>query len=124
MGRRAAERKMIDQCVITRATGELVTDPDSGEVTETRTPIYSGKCEVASKNSSTAEPEAGGHEFTEVSRQVKIPANAVEVRDGDVVKMTASRLNAFTVGKEYRVDGYTPDTYDTAARLPVKELTS
>jgi hypothetical protein len=46
------------------------------------------------------------------------------VKDGDVVKLTESLLNAFTVGKEYRVDGFTPDTYDTAARLPVKELTS
>jgi hypothetical protein len=76
MGRRAAERKMVDSCIIRRATGETVTDPDSGEVTQVWTEVYSGKCEVASKNTSTAEPEAGGHEFTEVSSTVKIPANA------------------------------------------------
>jgi hypothetical protein len=124
MGRRAAERKMVDSCIITRATGETVTDPDTGEVTQVRTTIYDGKCEVASKNASTAEPEAGGHAFVEVSRTVKIPANAADVKDGDVVKLTTSLLNTFTVGKEYRVDGFTPDSYDTAARLPVKELTS
>lgn len=124
MGRRAAERQMIDQCIITRGSGQKVTDPVTGKVTVTDTVVYTGKCQVVSKNSSTAEPEAGGHEFIVVSRTVKIPMNSADVKDGDVVKMTASKLNTFTVGKKYRVDGYTPDSYDTAARLPVKELTS
>jgi hypothetical protein len=55
---------------------------------------------------------------------VHIPANAADVVDGDVVTVTASLLNAFTVGKQYRVEGFTPDSFDTAARLPVKEMTS
>jgi hypothetical protein len=59
-----------------------------------------------------------------VSRQVHIPTNAADVRDGDVVTITSSLLNEFTVGKQYRVEGFTPDTFDTAARLPVKEMTS
>ena len=53
---------------------------------------------------------------------VNIPANSADVLDGDVVKLTASRLNTFTVGKEYRVEGFTPDTFETASRLPVKEI--
>ena len=32
------------------------------------------------------------------------------------------RVHMFTVGKQYRVSGFTPDTFDTAARLPVKEI--
>ncbi|AYN57277.1 head-to-tail stopper [Arthrobacter phage Bridgette] len=124
MGRRAAERQMVDACVITRPTGQRVTDPTTGKVTIAETTVYTGKCQVVSKNSSTAEPEAGGHSFIAVSRTVKIPMNAADVKDGDVIRMTASKLNAFTAGKKYRVDGYTPDSYDTAARLPVKELTS
>ena len=120
-GRAAAEALMVDECVITRP-GEPVTDNDTGEVTNTGTVVYEGKCQVQSKNSSTANPEAGGAVFTVVSRQVKIPANAAEVLDGDEVKLTKSLLNAFTVGKVYRVEGFTPDTYDTAFRLPVKEI--
>lgn len=123
MGRRAAERKMIDECTI-RRPGALVTDRVTGKVTKISEVIYTGKCEVQSKNSSTASPEAGEHSFTVVSRQVKIPANAADVRDGDVVTLDSSVLNDFTVGKEYVVDGFTPDSYDTAARLPVKETTS
>ena len=120
-GRVMAESLMLDQCTITRP-GEVVTDPETGDVTNTSTEVYAGKCKVQSKDSATANPEAGEHQFTVVSRQVHIPANAADVRDGDVVTLTASALNAFTVGKQYRVAGFTPDTFDTAFRLPVKEV--
>ena len=120
-GRLAAESLMLDACTITRP-GEVVTDPNTGDVTNTSTTVYSGKCKVQSKDSATSSPEAGEASFTVVSRQVHIPANAADIRDGDVVTITASRLNAFTVGKQYRVEGFTPDTFDTAARLPVKEI--
>lgn len=119
--RAEAESLMLDTCTITRP-GEPVTDPETGGVTNSAETVYSGKCKVQSKDSATSSPEAGEHTFTVVSRQVHIPANAADVRDGDVVTITASRLNAFTVGKQYRVSGFTPDTFDTAFRLPVKEI--
>ena len=120
-----AESLMVDECVIRRGPGEPVIDEDTGAVTEgSGTTVYAGKCKVQSKDSATASPDAGGHSFVTVSRQVHIPANAADVRDDDVVEITASLLNEFTVGKRYRVEGFTPDTFDTAARLPVKEMTS
>ena len=120
--RAAAESRMVDECVI-RRPGATVTDPETGDVTsEPGAEVYAGKCEVQTRDTMAASPEAGEHTFTVVARVVKIPANAADVRDGDVVKLTASRLNSFTVGKEYRVDGFTPDTFETAARLPVKEI--
>ena len=119
--REQAESLMLDTCTITRP-GPPATDPNTGDVTNTPTTVYTGKCKVQSKDSATATPEAGEHTFTVVSRQVHIPANAADVQDGDVVTLTASRLNAFTVGKQYRVSGFTPDSFDTAARLPVKEI--
>jgi len=120
-GRAEAESLMLDTCTITRP-GTPVTDPDTGDVTNTPTDVYAGKCKVQSKDSATSNPEAGGATFTVVSRQVHIPANAADVQDGDVVTITASLLNAFTVGKQYRVDGFEPDSFDTAFRLPVKIL--
>lgn len=122
-GRREAESLMLDACTITRP-GEPVTDPNTGNVTNTATTVYTGKCKVQSKDSATSNPEAGEATFTVVSRQVHIPANAADVQDGDVVTITASRLNVFTVGKQYRVAGFTPDSFDTAARMPVKEMLS
>lgn len=119
--REQAESLMLDTCTITRP-GTPVTDPETGTVTNTSTEVYAGKCKVQSKDSATATPDAGEHTFTVVSRQVHIPANAANVKDGDVVTITASLLNAFTVGKKYRVEGFTPDSMDTAARMPVKEI--
>ena len=113
---------MLDACTITRP-GEPVTDPDTGVVTNGSTPVYAGKCKVQSKDSATSSPEAGGHSFTVVSRQVHIPAGSADVRDGDVVTITGAHLSQL-IGKVYRVDGFTPDSYDTAFRLPVKEITS
>jgi len=43
------------------------------------------------------------------------------IRDGDVVTITAAD-SAVRAGKVYRVEGFTPDTFDTAFRLPVKEV--
>ena len=119
--RTQAESLMIDECTITRP-GDPVTNPDTGDVTNTPSTVYAGKCKVQSKDSSVATPDAARASFVVVSRQVHIPANAANVLDDDVVTITASRLNAFTVGKQYRVEGFTPDSFDTAARLPVKEL--
>lgn len=111
---------MVDTCRITSG-GATVTDPETGAVTRTRTTVYEGKCEVKSKALAVSTPEAGGATFTVVSSVVKIPANAAKILDGYEVEITASLLNSFTVGKVYRVEGFTPDTYDTAFRLPVKE---
>lgn len=119
--RAEAESLMLDACTITRP-GAPVTDPDTGNVTNTATTVYTGKCKVQSKDSATSNPEAGEATFTVVSRQIHIPANSADVQDGDVVTITASLLNAFTVGKQYRVDGFEPDSMDTAFRMPVKIL--
>ena len=120
-GRREAESLMVDTCTISRP-GEPVTDPDTGNVTDSMTTIYTGICKVASKDSSVASPDVAGASFTVVSRQVHVPAGVADIQDGDVVTVTASLLNPFGVGKQYRVEGFEPDSFETAARLPVKIL--
>ena len=121
-GRVVAESLMVDACTIQRP-GTPVTDPATGVVTSVLYPVYEGKCKVQSKDSATSSPEAGGQVFVVVSRQVHIPAGAADVRNDDVVTVTASVLNPFGVGRQYRVEGFTPDSFDTAARIPVKEIT-
>jgi hypothetical protein len=115
---------MVDTCTITRRTGQLITDPATGKVTAETVTIYQGKCVVQSKNSATSAPEAGEHQYSIVSRQVHIPMGKAVVLDDDLITMDTSRLTPELVGKQYLVDGYTPDSFDTAARLPVKEMTS
>jgi hypothetical protein len=111
---------MVDECRIW-ALGETVTDYHTGDVTNARTLVYEGRCKVQSRASAVSTPDAGGATFSIVSREVHIPANAAEVLDGYEVEITGSLLNSFTVGKVYRVEGFTPDSYDTAFRIPVKE---
>ena len=111
---------MVDTCRITSG-GEVVTDWQTGDVTSERTLVYEGPCKVQSKAAAIQSAEAGEASFTVVSREVHIPANAAEIRDGYEVEITGSLLNSFTVGKVYRVEGFTPDSFDTAFRLPVKE---
>ena len=120
-GRREAEALMLDSCDVMRP-GEPVTDPETGVVTDSTTPVYSGKCKVQSKDSSVATPDVAGASFVVVSRQVHIPAGVADVKNGDVITVTASLLNPFGVGKQYRGEGFTPDSYETAARIPVKEI--
>jgi hypothetical protein len=120
--RAQAESLMIDACTINRP-GSAVTDPETGVVSNTATLVYSGKCKVQSKDSATSTPEAGESVFIVVSRQVHIPAGVADVRNNDVITVTASVLNPFGVGRRYRVEGFTPDSFDTAARIPVKEIT-
>lgn len=121
-GRAAAEALMLDACTITRPSGTTV-DPETGEIIPNHATIYTGKCKVQSREGQASSPEAGEAAFTVVSRQVHIPAQAVEILDGDVVTVTASTLAPFLVGRKYRVAGWSPDSYDTADRLPVEETT-
>lgn len=121
-GRREAESLMVDACTIVRL-GTPQMDENTGLFVTPEYPVYEGKCKVQSKDSSTSSPESGEAVFVIVSRQVHIPAGAADVVNGDVVTVTASTLNPFGVGRKYRVEGFSPDTYDTAARLPVKEVT-
>ena len=125
-GRAAAERLMVDTCIIRRGASEPVIDEDTGAVTEgSRAVVYEGKCKVQSRSTVSTSPDAGGHSFVVVAREIHIPMDdAGNVRDDDAVELTSSRFNGFTVGKEYRVEGFTPDSFDTAARLPVTEMTS
>lgn len=122
-GRRQANALMIDTCKIT-FPGALVTNPDNGEVTNERRVIYEGPCKVQSKESVSSEAEAGGHTFTVVSRTIHVPATVSGIVDGSEVEILTSVFMASLVGRVYRVEGFTPDTYDTAARIPVKEITS
>ena len=120
--RAQAESLMRDTCTITRP-GVPQLDENTGLLTAPEALVYEGKCKVQSKDSSTASLDAGGAVFRVVSRQVHIPVGVADVRNDDVVTVTASLLNPFGVGRKYRVEGFTPDSFDTAARIPVKEIT-
>lgn len=117
--RKAAERLMVDSCEVRRGNGEPVFNPETGQYESAGALSYTGRCKVQSIRPQAATPEAGGAVFTVVGSEVHVPAGT-DIQDGDVVKITASALSPSLVGVELRVQGFIPDTWDTAYRAPVK----
>ena len=54
--RHEANSLMLDECTITRP-GEPVTDPDTGDVTNSAETVYAGKCKVCLLYTSDAADE-------------------------------------------------------------------
>lgn len=125
-GRAAAERRMVDVCVI-RRSGPAVTDPQTGAVTATWTDVYTGPCEVQESSGFSAagsSPDAGEHTYTVQRYVLKVPMAAVDLIEGDTVTMTASVLDPSLVGRVYRVAQEFAKSFATARRVEVEETTA
>lgn len=125
-GRAAAERLMVDQCVIRRA-GPETTDPVTGVVTPTWTDIYEGRCKVQESSGFAAtgqSPEAGEHAFSVQRYMLHVPMSVTGAAEGDVATITAATLDPSLVGRVYRLDGEFAKSYATARRFEVEETTA
>ena len=120
-GRREAEALMVDACTVTRP-GEPVTDPDTGDVTPSMTPVYTGPCKVQQTISQASNPEAGGHAFTVQDSRVDFPVTAGPLMVDDVVTVTASVLDPQLVGSVFRVIELFHKSMATAQRTRVSEM--
>ena len=121
-GRAAAEALMLDSCKVERP-GDPVTDPESGNVTPSMSPVYEGKCKVQQTMSQGANPSAGSHAFTIQDSRVDFPVSAGPLMVDDVVTITASELDPQLVGTVFRVAELFHKTYATAQRTRVDEVT-
>ena len=121
-GRREAESLMVDACDVMRP-GEPVTDPDTGEVTPSMTPVYSGPCKVQQTISQASNPTAGSHQFTIQDSRVDFPVSAGPLMVDDVVIMRASVLDPQLVGAELRVVELFHKSMATAQRTRVEQAT-
>jgi hypothetical protein len=124
-GRAAAERLMVDACLIRRRTGES-TDPDSGVITPTYSTVYEGKCRVqqSTGSSSATEEDAGEAHQLMVRFEVQIPMSVVGVQADDEVLITASVHDPDLVDREFLVRGLAHKTHAVMRRLQVQEATS
>lgn len=117
-----AESLMVDSCIVDRP-GEAVTDPDSGVVSPSYSPVYEGKCKVQLTASQAGSPEAGGAVFNVQRARVDLPVGVGPIETGDRVRLTAGRFNPALVGNVYRVTELFEKSWPTAQRIPVEELT-
>jgi len=119
-GRREAEALMLDACTVTRP-GAPVTDPETGDVTPSSTPVYSGPCKVQQTISQASNPSAGGHQFTVQDSRVDFPVSAGPLAVSDSVTITASALDPQLVGRTFRVAELFHKSFATAQRTRVEE---
>lgn len=120
--RRDAEALMVDSCIIERP-GESVTDPATGVVTPSYTPVYDGKCKVQQTLAQSSSSEAGGAVYTRQGARLDIPVGAGLVATGDRVRILSAASNPDLVGNVYQLVELFEKSWQTAQRLRVEELT-
>jgi hypothetical protein len=122
-GRSAAEALMIDSCTIKRVTGRS-TDDNTGVVTPTYSTVYTGKCKLQ-RPSGDARRDVAEASIVVAPLELHLPIVGSEgIQTDDVVTVTASTMDADSVGKVFRISGPARGTFRTARRLPVTEVTS
>lgn len=122
MGRRAAEKNMLDTCKVDRPNAKPVTDPVTGKVTRGSAEVYAGKCRLQQTLAQASTKEAGEHQFTEQGIQWQTPVGTGPFRKGDVVTMLTSEMDGQLVGKVYRVEQLFNKSQATSQRCRVVEV--
>jgi hypothetical protein len=112
-GRRAVEALMQDSCVISADPGNANVEIDPVTllpVVPTDAIRYRGKCYVGREFGVSREIQEGGAQVREQMFAVSIPldgpgyvAGAGELREGDLVTITASKLDERLAGEQYTI---------------------
>lgn len=117
---------MLDACTI-RRRGPVTTDPATGVVTPSWTPVYSGPCKIQDSKGFGAAgtaPQSGEHRFTVQGWQLHLPVAATGPTVGDVVTVTAAAVDPALVGRTYHLGNVFAKTYPTAGRFQLEEVVS
>jgi|SRR6185369_13042921 len=121
-GRWAAEKLMIDTCLIEHPTGHS-TNATTGVVTETFSLLYNGPCKV-NHVSAPSPQDVAEASLAVLNPTVNVPMSVVGVVEGDRVTIVLCRLDPELTGRVFRVRGPIHNTYLTARRLQCVEVTS
>lgn len=108
---RAAESRMVETCVIRRAS--TTTNGTTGALVRTYTIVYSGPCEVSDDGPGASRVESAAAPATVSRLVVKVPASTPGVRPGDEVVVDS---------RTFRVADSHVKTWQSAQRLPVEEV--
>lgn len=122
-GRTAAQAGMVDACTIVRVTG-TTTDPDTGEVSETTSQVYSGPCRLQERGGYPRDiAVAPDQPQLAVARELQLPiATSGSVRAGDRATITASANDSASVGRRFWLRGQPSKTDATARRFHTEEI--
>ena len=117
-----AESLMTSMCVVSRSTGGMVYDPDTGLETTTRPEtVYSGRCRVQERATQVQEADVSGSTVTLTDLHLHIPVSAPRVAPGDVAEIIGG-LPGYLVGARYRIQRDHLKTHQVDRRLPVEAI--
>lgn len=119
MGRRMAETRMSDVCLVTRVTGSS-WDESLGEEVDTFTTVYSGACRVRHASPNGKDVDAAGQLLTQSFLELHVPVGAPAFAPDDVVVITASATRSDQVGRRFHVVSPFDGSQTTALRYRVE----
>ena len=119
-GRAAAERLMADECVVRKATGQII-DPSTGQHVTQYSEVYTGKCKVQTSGGVGGDTTDTGTVVNEWLVRVDFPWATQGLGPDMVVEITKSG-DQNLVGHKFRlVSPQSQKTHATAQRWNVKE---
>lgn len=105
-----------------RPIGELETNPNTGEVTETFDTIYNGPCKIRPKaNRSTDEVDTAETQVALPDFTGKFPVDT-DIQRGDIVTVTACTLDAGMAGKSYTVVDASNDQWQISRVVGLEQI--
>lgn len=104
---------MVTPCVITRP-GDPVLDENTGNYMPASVVVFSGLCEVQTRETQVRTQESGSAAIVEQLYLVKVPVASGPYQDKDIVTLGSGRV--------FRIEGLHLKTWQTAQRLPVMEV--
>lgn len=108
---------MQDQCVIRRVIGQT-TDRETGKVVPLYEDAYAGRCKLQSYEGYEQEKSTAETALTVQRMSVHLPVGAYRINVGDIVEVTASRMDPMLVGRKFRITQEAPfKTFATAYRV-------
>lgn len=123
-GRAAADAIFTDSCLVERASGARVMDPDTGVYEHQWVPVYEGPCRIQVAQTQPAEQELGGRAFVVTDALVQLPVGPVAFFDDDRVTVTGTAYDPLLVGVVLSVTSREVKTHATMRRLHVSEVMS
>lgn len=122
-GRKASEALMVDECSITRITGETVGV--GGAITATTGEVYAGKCRVVLRRGTTGRAVEVGEAYRIAARRVlQLPATATDVEEGDTVTITSAYYDPGLAGRTFTVRTVDASSLNLRREVEIIEVTS
>src|SRR6185369_6741929 len=120
-GRQRAEQDMPDTVTVQHQTG-TTTDGETGAVTPTYTTVYTGKAKIKQASPASSPTVVGEASVFVGQLELHVPVAVTGVQPDDLVTVVSSVLDLDLAGRAFQLRGPSHQTYLTARRFPMVEV--